>query len=144
MKDAISPVSSVTSAVNDTSPVGRVELEVVSPESSGSAGDAVQFRAALDRHMNKTAGEDAIPPVGGKDNNSLGQQIATRTAALASEMQKNQQHVSQMLEQASRTGDSMQLMKAMMALNDHEIRVQTITKTVSKASSSIEQLTKLQ
>jgi hypothetical protein len=56
----------------------------------------------------------------------------------------DQQYVSKMLEQATRTGDSMQLMKAMMALNDYQIRVQTISKTVSKAASAVDQLARLQ
>jgi predicted nucleic acid-binding Zn-ribbon protein len=74
----------------------------------------------------------------------LGKKLMGRAHDLASNLMQDQQHVSKMLEQASRTGDSMQLMKAMMALNDYQVRVQTVSKTVSKAASSIDQLTKLQ
>ena len=68
----------------------------------------------------------------------------TRAGDLAGEVKKDQQYVSRMLEQATRSGDSMQLMKAMMALNDYQMRVQFISKTASKATSSLDQLTKLQ
>jgi hypothetical protein len=138
MSKAISPLDSVSGG-GGTPRVGRVELEIASTENRGTDADAAQFRAALNRRMD---GSDA-PVVSGKDN-SLGHQIATRATSLATEISKDQQHVSKMLEDATRTGDSMQLMKALMALNDYQIRVQTISKTVAKATSSIEQLTKLQ
>lgn len=139
MNKAVSPLESASSASGGIPRVGRVELEIVSTENRGTEVDAAQFRAALNRHM---AGSD-VPVVSGKDN-SLGQQIAARATSLATEINKDQQNVSKMLEEATRTGDSMQLMKALMALNDYQIRVQTISKTVAKATSSIEQLTKLQ
>ena len=128
-------------ATGDIMHGGKLKIEILSGGSAapGSA-DAAQFRAALERQMSAQA--TAAPSRPGKP--SLGEKIAGRTANLASEMQKDQQYVSKLLEQASRTGDSMQLMKAMMALNDYNIRVQTISKTVSKTTSAFEQLTKLQ
>ncbi|RZI42500.1 type III secretion protein [Herbaspirillum sp. HC18] len=99
------------------------------------------FRAALERHMTAQQPPAAAPGAG---KPSLGDKLAGRATNLASEIKKDQLYVSRMLEQASRTGDSMQLMRAMMALNDYQIRVQTISKTVSKATQSFEQLTKLQ
>jgi hypothetical protein len=104
---------------------------------SGHA-DSGQFRAMLDQHLQ--AGAIKAKP----DSQSLGSALAQRTSNLASEVKQDQLHVSKLLEQATRTGDSMQLMKAMMALNDYQLRVQTISKTVSKAASSIDALTKLQ
>lgn len=105
------------------------------------SGDASMFRAALERHMTAQQPPAAAPGAG---KPSLGDKLAGRATNLASEIKKDQLYVSRMLEQASRTGDSMQLMRAMMALNDYQIRVQTISKTVSKATQSFEQLTKLQ
>jgi hypothetical protein len=104
--------------------------------------DAAQFRAALERHM----GTDKVSAAGGAGgkNPSLGDKLALRATDLAGDIKQDQQHVSKMLEHASRTGDSMQLMKAMMALSDYQIRVQTVAKTVSKATQAFEQLTKLQ
>jgi len=102
------------------------------------ANEGTQFRAALERRMQQQAIH--VQP----DSSSLGTAIAGRANNLASEVQKDQLYVSKLLEQATRTGDSLQLMKAMMALNDYQLRVQTISKTVSKAASSVDSLTKLQ
>ncbi|WP_034300944.1 EscI/YscI/HrpB family type III secretion system inner rod protein [Herbaspirillum sp. RV1423] len=105
---------------------------------SFDANDGMQFRAALERNM-----REQVPKIS-SDSHSLGTAIANRTTNLASEVKQDQLHVSKLLEQATRTGDSLQLMKAMMALNDFQLRVQTISKTVSKAASSVDSLTKLQ
>lgn len=139
---AISPAATLPSG--GAAPAGHLHLEILSTESRGAGAAAgAQFRATLERYMN--AGAGGVQAVSGPDKNaSLGQKIATRATDLASEINKDQQYVSKLLENATRTGDSMQLMKAMMALNDYSIRVQTISKTVSKATSSIDQLTKLQ
>ncbi len=112
----------------------QVELEV----HSFDANDGMQFRAAMERHLQQQAYQ--IKP----NTNSLGSAMAGRATTLASQVKQDQQYVSKLLEQATRTGDSMQLMKAMMALNDYQLRVQTISKTVSKAASSVDSLTKLQ
>lgn len=104
------------------------------------SGDGAQFRAALERHMNANGG--AKPSA--NNEGSLGNKMMVRASDLASAVKKDQQYVSTMLEQATRSGDSMQLMKAMMALNDYQMRVQFISKTASKATSSLDQLTKLQ
>lgn len=107
--------------------------------------DPAQFRAALERHIQQAheAKVTASKPIASNEN-SLGERIMARTNTMAEQVKNDQQHVSKMLEQASRNGDSMQMMKAMMALNDYQMRVQFISKTAAKASSSIDQLTKLQ
>lgn len=124
---------------NGSAGIGRLRLEIQHVES----GDAAEFRAALDRYMNPGAANGLSGP-GADRKVSLGDRLTNRATNLATEMKKDQEYVSKMLEQASRTGDSMQLMKAMMALNDYQVRVQTIAKTVSKATQAFEQLTKLQ
>jgi len=100
--------------------------------------DAAQFRQALERQQNMNAAP------GAPREPSLGQVIATRAAGLAGELKKDQQDVSRLLEKATTSGDSMQLMRAMLALNDYQLRVQTVSKVVSKASTSVDSLTKLQ
>jgi len=102
------------------------------------AADSGQFKAMFEQHLQRDAVK--IKP----NTHSLGSALAQRTSNLASEVKQDQLHVSKMLEQATRTGSSVQLMKAMMALNDYQLRVQTISKTVSKASTAIDSLTKLQ
>ncbi|HVK95918.1 MAG TPA: EscI/YscI/HrpB family type III secretion system inner rod protein [Noviherbaspirillum sp.] len=135
-------------AVNGGAPAGGVEhgSHIKIDIQSLDHGDSAQFRAALERHMGGGGGGvDAVGgPSGASGHKSLGGIIAERATGLAGEVKQDQQYVSKMLEQATRTGDSMHLMRAMMALNDFQLRVQTISKTVSKAATSIDSLTKLQ
>lgn len=115
--------------------LGNVQLEL--PKASSQ--DSAQFRAALDRVM-----ADQIKAAPAGNGKSMGEVVAARFSGLASEFQKDQQHVSKLLEKATRTGDSMHLMRAMLALNDYQIRVQAMSKTVAKAAGAIDQLTKMQ
>lgn len=120
---------------------GNVQLDVLRV----SPADSAEFRSALNRHANGNA--NGVAGVAGPQNgngNSLGDRIMTRATDLASEVKRDHAYVSKTLEQASRSADSMQLMKAMLALNDYQMRVQFISKVASKATSSIDQLTKLQ
>jgi len=119
-----------------TGAAGGLKLEILRVEPA----DGAQFRAALERHLG--AGPGVGPAEANK--NSLGDRIITRATDLASSLKHDQQYVSKMLEQATRSADSMQLMKAMLALNDYQLRVQFVSKTASKAASSVDQLTKLQ
>lgn len=121
----------------------RLHLDQLSIEPASA--DAAQFRAALERHMHHgDAAKSGPAKLAAANENSLGEKIMARTTTMAEQVRNDQQHVSKMLEQASRNGDSMQMMKAMMALNDYQMRVQFISKTVAKATSSVDQLTKLQ
>jgi hypothetical protein len=137
--NAAAPVAEIAAtSIGGVSKTPQLTLEVMQVEPA----DGAQFRAALERHMGASSG--AGQGFGEGQKGSLGEKIMTRTTDLASELKHDQQYVSKALEQATRSADSMQLMKAMMALNDYQIRVQLISKTVSKATSSVEQLTKLQ
>lgn len=100
--------------------------------------DSGEFQAAYQRQL--TLG--GRPPV--PQGESLGQVIAGRATGLADQVQKDQQNVSRLLEQASASGDSMQLMRAMLTLNDFQLRVQTVSKVVAKAGTAVDSLTKLQ
>jgi len=111
----------------------------------GAAGDgAVSFKVQLQAQQQMRSGaQQNLAPVGaGRD--SLAAVMAERAAGLAGDVSRHQQYVSRMLERATASGDSLHLMHAMMALNDYQLRVQTISKVVSKAGSSIDSLTKLQ
>jgi hypothetical protein len=123
-------------AVGGVQGLGNVQLELP----RASAEDSAHFSAALDRQM-----ANPVQAVGAAGNgHSLGDVVSGRVSELASEFQKDQQYVSKLLEKATRTGDSMHLMRAMLALNDYQIRVQAMSKTVAKATGAIDQLTKLQ
>jgi len=112
----------------------RFEIDARSPGNP----DSGEFHAAYERQL--TLG--GRPPV--PQGESLGQVIAGRATGLADQVQKDQQNVSRLLEQASASGDSMQLMRAMLTLNDFQLRVQTVSKVVAKAGSAVDSLTKLQ
>jgi hypothetical protein len=116
----------------------RLQIDI----SATSQGDVTAFRAEFNRHIGGSP--IAAPHSSSNNKGSLSSAIAERTNALASSVNKDQQYVSKLLETATRSGSSMELMHAMMALNDYQLRVQTISKTVSKASSAVDQLTKLQ
>lgn len=110
---------------------------------TNEAANGADFRAALERHMN--AGVQKAEPVKevNMDKLSLGDKIISRVSDLSSQVKTDQEHVSKMLEQAARNGDSMSLVKAMMALHDYQMRVQFISKAANKASSAVERLTTL-
>jgi hypothetical protein len=126
------------SAVSGPSGSGGANLKIESLESS--AGDVAHFRAAFERQQGNPNGMGPVKI----DSESLGSKISAKMSGVATEVQNDQKAVSKMLEKATSTGDSMQLMRAMLALNDYQLRVQTISKVVAKASTSIDSLTKLQ
>lgn len=105
-----------------------------------SAEDGEMFSDALDRHSSAYA---QLVPAPGKAE-MAGDGPAAPLVHLSAEFQKDQQHISKMLESATRTGDSMQLMRAMLALHDYQMRVQVVSKTVTKVVGAVDQLTKMQ
>lgn len=108
------------------------------------APDGAAFRADIARHLadNRAAAPSAgTSPAGGA---SLGERMLGLTTEMASDVQQNHAIVSRALDKATRSGEPMDLMKAMMTLNDYQTRVQVITKVTSKAISALDQLTKLQ
>lgn len=105
-------------------------------------GDGAAFRAAMAQHARAAGLAPDSGSAGGRV--ALGEQIMGRASTLAEEIQGDQQYVSKLLETATRSGDSMHLMKAMMAMHDYQTRVQFVSKVVSKAATSVDQLTKLQ
>lgn len=132
------PVSSTANVLSNTNQQSKVHIELPVPESA----DAAQFRAALAQHTKSDAVFNSA--IHGSNRASLGEKIMGRAGELASDLKADQAHVSQMLDQATRAGDSASLMKAMLALSDYQMRVQFVSKTVSKATSSLDQLTRLQ
>ncbi|QPI53330.1 hypothetical protein IV454_18775 [Massilia antarctica] len=90
-------------------------------------------------------GQDAnAVPKAAPGQASLGERVMQRASALSDELRKDQQTISRTLEQAARSGDSMQLMKATLALSDYQTRVQFVSKAAAKATTALDQLTKLQ
>jgi len=141
--------NAISSGKGDQAPsLDQIALEITSQ--SNSSADAGQFRTALERHMGsnaqnpESAGMSRVGGPSATSKQSLGDKIIGRTTSLATELKADQQHVSKLLEQATRSGDEVQLMKAMTALNDYEMRVQFVSKVVAKTTTGIDQLTRLQ
>ncbi|WP_254452157.1 EscI/YscI/HrpB family type III secretion system inner rod protein [Duganella vulcania] len=113
----------------------------------GPASDT-EFREIMARQVAQDShpAANATAPVAGQRGGpaSLGERVMQRATDLSSELRKDQQYISKTLEQATRSGDSMQLMKAMLALSDYQTRVQFVSKAAAKAVTSLDQLTKLQ
>ena len=133
-------------------PVSKVALNRLSEQStpatrfdatSPTHRDTREFEQAMQRHLH-TASPGLTPVDAGSDKTSLSSRIVGRATDLAAEVQKDQQYVSKMLEQATQTGDQMTMMKAMLALTDYQTRVQFVSKTISKSSTSVDQLTRMQ
>ncbi|SFF95697.1 Type III secretion basal body protein I, YscI, HrpB, PscI [Duganella sp. CF458] len=122
---------------------GKPVPQVHDPAAAGEG--AASFKVQLQvqqQQFHSGAQQDLAPAPVGKD--SLAAVMAERAAGLAGDVNRHQQYVSRMLERATASGDSLHLMHAMLALNDYQLRVQTISKVVSRAGSSIDSLTKLQ
>lgn len=115
------------------------------PDPAAAGEGAASFKVQLQvqqQQFRSGAQQNLAPQDIGKD--SLAAVMAERAAGLAGDVNRHQQYVSRMLERATASGDSLHLMHAMLALNDYQLRVQTISKVVSKAGSSVDSLTKLQ
>lgn len=113
------------------------------PVSISDDRDASRFLSLVQQHLGKSSPENA--PVARRDGKTgLSDKIIGRATQLAGEIKKDHVHVTKMLETAAATGDQMNLMKAMLALNDYQMRIQFVSKTISKASSSVDQLTRMQ
>ncbi len=107
--------------------------------------DSAEFRAIMARHLNEGAagaGPEAGP--GASHGKSLGARIIERATGLSEEVKQQQHDISKQLERASHSGNPMEMVKAMVALHDYQQRVQVIAKVASKATSALDQLTKLQ
>lgn len=134
--------------VTKVAPLPSPETKLATPRlefdgNSPTPRDAHEFAQALQRHLH-TAAPGITPADAGSDKLSLTSRISARASDLAGEIQKDQQYVSKLLEHATATGDQMVMMKAMLALNDYQTRVQFVSKTISKASTSVDQLTRMQ
>lgn len=117
--------------------------QIPDPAAAGEGAASFKIQLQVQQQQVRSGAQQDLAPQGiGKD--SLAAVMAERAAGLAGDVNRHQQYVSRMLERATASGDSLHLMHAMLALNDYQLRVQTISKVVSKAGSSVDSLTKLQ
>jgi len=136
MAAGIQKIQDVTNKVSE-----KNSLKLEAP--GGSVQDGMDFKASLQAQIEQLQKSGGLATKGlGKD--SLSDKIAQRATNLSADLNKDHQHVSKMLERATQTGDQNMLLKAMLALNDYQVRVQFVSKTISKAANSFDQLTRLQ
>jgi Type III secretion basal body protein I, YscI, HrpB, PscI len=76
--------------------------------------------------------------------NTIGNKLINGLEDISGKLKSDHRNISRQIELAVDTGDDRMMMKAMMAVSDYQQRVQMVSKTVSKAGSSLDQLTKLQ
>ncbi len=139
----LSGVSAVShSAVRAGSPpVGAPGSEGLQVSATSSA-DAQRFSQALASH--KSLAAQPMPATSGVESTSMGKQLISGLSDMSGRLKADHKHVSSMIEKATVNGDNTMMMRAMMALNDYQQRVQVISKTVTKAAASLDQLTRLQ
>ena len=134
------PVTAITTGAALPAAPTRADAAPIAP--SVEPLDAAQFRAMFEQRLSLGPYLPATPAAAGAP--SLGERMVTRMSELGSGLERERDNISKSLEQASRSGDPLQMMKAVLSLNDYETRTQFIAKVGSKATSAVEQLTKLQ
>ncbi len=124
-------------------------LEGLQGQGVASSEDAQRFAQALAAHRQRqgaqpqAGGAAAVAPAG-LDGKSIGSRMVAGLSDIAGHLKADHKAVSSMIEKATLAGDDAMMMKAMLALADYQQRVQIVSKTVSKAASSLDQLTRLQ
>jgi hypothetical protein len=83
-------------------------------------------------------------PTFDEQTQTIGQKLIAGLHDVSGKLQADHRNISRQIELAVDTGDNRLMMQAMMAVSDYQQRVQIISKTVAKAGSSLDQLTKLQ
>ena len=135
-------MSAVTnSALNSTR--GTHGVENLQASHASSPSDAQQFAQSLAKF--KDNGVSQVSNVSSADqSNSLGARVMSNVAELSSRLAEEQKKVSAMIEKATKTNDSFLMMNAMHALSTYNQHAQMATKTVAKAATGLETLTRLQ
>jgi hypothetical protein len=110
-----------------------------------SSADAQRFAQALSSYKSQQA-QAAVGSSASTSGTqtSIGARLVNGLSDMAGRLKADHKVISSLIEKATVGGDDALMMKAMMALGDYQQRVQIVSKTVSKAASSLDQLTRLQ
>jgi Type III secretion basal body protein I, YscI, HrpB, PscI len=112
-----------------------------------SSADAQQFSQSMSaaRERFSDANQAGSGPVKGiGESKSIGNQLMSGLSDMSVRLKSDHKQISTMLQKATVGGDDAMMMKALLALGDYQQRVQIVSKVVSKAASSLDQLTRLQ
>lgn len=144
-----------TATIMDTALRQRAAGVSTTPGGTG-LGDAVvvapgaaQARAFADalhtaQQGRKPAAPTVKPPAFDRDGDGLGAQLVGGLNKMSGRLKADHANISRLLDKAVEGGDDKLMMRALIALGDYQQRVTMVSKSISKAGSSLDQLTKLQ
>ncbi len=138
MVDKIGAIGRIPSGPNDA--LEHVRL-------SPSAEQARAFDAALEHSRLTLTGDAPQKLVSSSASNpetGLGGKVMAGLSDLSERLRADQRHISSLIEKATVGGDMAMMIKASMAVGDYQSRVQLTARAVSKAATSLDQLTRLQ
>lgn len=124
-------------------PAGAVAPTVgIAPTAADARAFSDALRAA--KAGTRPAAPAIRPPVFDDQTQSISQKLVSGLQDMSGRLQADHRNISRLIETAAQTGDDRAMMKAMLALADYQQRVQMMSKSVAKAGSSLDQLTRLQ
>ena len=140
------PVGAASGASPATPPVGVVQTTANAQEARAFIDSMKAAQQRLQGHPVQAAALPAgLQPASAADGpTGIGQRLLDGLSGMSDRLKADHKYVSSLIEKATVGGDDAMLMRALVALGDYQQRVQVVTKTVSKAASSLDQLTRLQ
>ncbi len=115
----------------------------VATQPVASSADAQRFGRALEAYRQQAA-HPTPDAVAALDAKSVGSRMVSGLSDVAGRLKSDHQYVSSLIEKATLGGNDAMMLKAMLVMSDYQQRVQIVSKTVSKAAGSLDQLTRLQ
>lgn len=139
-----SNISALTNNVfGDMQASQKVDFNQASSVSVGSSSDAEQFAKTLAKYNAREA--SPVANVSSADNsNSLGTKVMNNIAEMSSRLAEANKRITTLIEKATVSGDPQITLNAMMELSNYNQQAQMVTKTVAKAATGLETLTRLQ
>lgn len=118
----------------------------LSAQVSASASAERDFARAMEaaRANQPTPDQAVVAHARAHPEKGLGGQVVAKVQGISEQLRAEQKHITNLVERATTTGDESLMLKAQIALADHQSRVQIVTRVTSKAASSMDQLTRLQ
>ena len=142
MRPSVGATSGVTPGAG---PTGVVQTTTNAQEARAFMESMKAAQQRLQSHPVQAALPAGLQPASNVDGpTGIGQRLLNGLSGMSDRLKADHKYVSSLIEKATVGGDDAMLMRALVALGDYQQRVQVVTKTVSKAASSLDQLTRLQ
>jgi hypothetical protein len=147
-KSMAADLNQASSALKSGSVSGADAASGASPAFEvSSTADAQRFAQSMSaaRENFAQANQSSAAPVARVgESKSVGNQLMSGLSDLSGKLKGDHKHISNMIEHATMNGDPGAMTKAMTLLADYQTRVQLVSKVISKASTSLDSLTRLQ